>query len=45
MIRPRLHEQRDVVGVTLLYTVLTVALTWPLARGLTRNLPGDLGDP
>ncbi|PYR29348.1 MAG: hypothetical protein DMF98_00005, partial [Acidobacteria bacterium] len=45
MIRSLVHEQRDVLRVTLLYTVLTVALTWPLARGLTRNLPGDLGDP
>jgi hypothetical protein len=45
MIRPLVHGQRDVLRVTLLYTVLTVALTWPLARGLTRNLPGDLGDP
>jgi hypothetical protein len=25
--------------------VLTLALTWPLAPGLTRDLPGDFGDP
>jgi hypothetical protein len=27
------------------YTVLTIVLTWPLALGLTRDLPGDLVDP
>jgi hypothetical protein len=27
------------------YILLTVALTWPLARGLTRDLPADFGDP
>lgn len=27
------------------YFVLTIALTWPLARGLARDLPADLGDP
>jgi hypothetical protein len=31
--------------VTLGYAALAVALTWPLARGLARDLPGDLGDP
>jgi hypothetical protein len=29
----------------LVYLVLTLALTWPLARGLTRDVPGDFGDP
>ena len=33
------------VRVTLGYAALAVALTWPLARGLARDLPGDLGDP
>jgi hypothetical protein len=28
-----------------LYGVLTIGLTWPLARGLTRDVPGDFGDP
>jgi hypothetical protein len=28
-----------------LYVALTLALTWPLAAGLTRDLPGDFGDP
>lgn len=30
---------------TLAYTVLAIGLTWPLARGLGRDVPGDLGDP
>jgi hypothetical protein len=29
----------------LLYAALTLIVTWPLARGLARDLPGDLGDP
>ena len=28
-----------------LYLLLTIVLTWPLARGLTRDLPADLGAP
>jgi len=31
--------------VTVLYAALTFALTWPLAVGLTRDVPGDFGDP
>lgn len=27
------------------YVVLALALTWPLARGLGRDFPGDLADP
>jgi hypothetical protein len=27
------------------YALLTLVLTWPLARSLTRELPADLGDP
>jgi hypothetical protein len=30
---------------TLLYLSLTLILTWPLARGLARDVPGDFGDP
>ena len=26
------------------YTVIAVAMTWPLARGLTRDVAWDLGD-
>jgi hypothetical protein len=29
----------------LLYVALTIVMTWPLARGLTRDIPGDFGDP
>jgi hypothetical protein len=31
--------------VTLLYLLLTLAMTWPLAAGIARDVPGDLGDP
>ncbi len=27
------------------YVVLTIGMTWPLAPNLTRDIPGDLGDP
>jgi hypothetical protein len=36
---------RNAFAVTILYFSLTIALTWPLARGLTRDIPGDFGDP
>lgn len=29
----------------LVYVVLTLALTWPLARGLAHDVPSDFGDP
>ena len=29
----------------LLYVVLTIVMTWPLAAGLTHDVPGDFGDP
>lgn len=31
--------------VAAVYTLLTLATTWPLAAHLTRSLPADLGDP
>ena len=37
--------RRDALVVTILYFALTLVLTWPLARSLTRDLPADLGDP
>ena len=37
--------RREAVAVLLLYTALTLAFTWPLALGLTRDVPGDFGDP
>ena len=27
------------------YLLLTIAATWPLTRGLSRDVPWDLGDP
>src|SRR3954468_11328241 len=27
------------------YVFLTLVMTWPLAAGLARDVPGDLGDP
>ncbi len=30
--------------VTLAYTAITLVITWPLAAGLSRDVPGDLGD-
>ncbi len=27
------------------YAALTIVMTWPLAGGLTRDIPGDFGDP
>jgi hypothetical protein len=35
----------DPYVVTLIFSALTIAFTWPLAKGLTRDMPGDLGDP
>ncbi len=29
----------------MLYVVLTIGMTWPLATGLTHDVPGDFGDP
>ena len=37
--------RRDAFLVTLVYLGLTLALTWPLAAGLARDIPGDFGDP
>ena len=36
---------RDALVATLAYAALTIAFTWPLAKGLTRDLAGDFGDP
>ena len=32
------------IGATVLYTVITLLMTWPLATGLARDIPWDLGD-
>ncbi|HSP92189.1 MAG TPA: hypothetical protein VLN08_14840, partial [Vicinamibacterales bacterium] len=31
-------------GAAAMYSVIALALTWPLAAGLTRDIPWDLGD-
>lgn len=36
---------RDAALATVAYAALTLALTWPLVLGLTRDVPSDLGDP
>ena len=36
---------RDALAATLAYALCTIALTWPLVRGLSRDLPSDFGDP
>jgi hypothetical protein len=39
------HQGRDAAVATGLYAALTIGLTWPLAGGLARDIPGDFGDP
>jgi hypothetical protein len=36
---------RSAVYALIAYIALTLALTWPLARGLAHDVPGDFGDP
>jgi len=36
---------RSTWGAAIAYTGATLALTWPLVRGLGRDIPSDLGDP
>jgi hypothetical protein len=31
--------------VAALYVAITIVMTWPIASGIARDLPGDLGDP
>jgi len=40
-----LRNARSAASALALYAALTIALTWPLAAGLTRHIPGDFGDP
>jgi hypothetical protein len=35
----------NIAAVAALFLGLTLLLTWPLARGLARDIPGDFGDP
>jgi hypothetical protein len=39
------NSRRDAVAATLLYAAVTIVWTWPLARGLARDVPADFGDP
>ena len=39
------QRRNETLGALAAYTLLTLVLTWPLARGLTRDVPGDFGDP
>src|SRR5881628_604219 len=36
---------RSALAAAAFYAAVTVALTWPVAAGLTRHIAGDLGDP
>jgi hypothetical protein len=36
---------RDATLATATYTALALVMTWPLVRGLTHDIAGDLGDP
>jgi hypothetical protein len=36
---------RDTFLAAALFAALTIVFTWPLALGLTRDVPGDFGDP
>jgi hypothetical protein len=39
------RSARDALAAAAAYGLLTLAMTWPLARSLARELPADLGDP
>src|SRR6266852_2415946 len=43
--KPDARRPIEAAAATLVYAALTVALTWPLARGLTHDVAGDFGDP
>jgi len=43
-VSPSNHERSAGVAF-LIYAALTIAMTWPLATGLTHDIPGDFGDP
>ena len=40
-----MRRRSETLAALAAYSLLTLALTWPLARGLTRDLPGNLVDP
>ena len=39
------RSARDTLAAAGAYALLTLVLTWPLARSLSHELPADLGDP
>ena len=42
---PFVSSKRETLAATALFAALTLIFTWPLARGLARDIPGDFGDP
>jgi hypothetical protein len=40
-----MRRRSGTLAALAVYSLLAIALTWPLARGLTRDLPADLVDP
>ena len=40
-----MKTRHDTAAATLLYAAVALVWTWPLALGLTRDLPADYGDP
>ena len=40
-----MRTRRQAAAAAAAYLVITLAWTWPLATGLTRDLPADFGDP
>ena len=43
--RPPRLALPDATRATIGYALLTIVMTWPLARGFARDVPADLGDP
>ena len=41
----KLDAWRGAIAATTAYLLITLVMTWPLVRGLTRDVPSDLGDP
>jgi hypothetical protein len=39
------RRSRETLAAAAAYALLTLAMTWPLARSRARELPADLGDP
>ncbi len=39
------YRLRDAIVATFLFAAMTLVFTWPLARGLSHDIPGDFGDP